>query len=153
MNSCKTTALLGWLISLFMTQRPGSVPGLFFSRKETHVLANPHRFEMRYAFAIDDFLQYENLFINAVRWKQAQHGLSQHFICGIAEDGFRAMIPACNDAVHGLADDGVVGGLNDSVEIAVGCVGMCLVIFGPYWVDSDSFNDVRKLLRHEVGSY
>ena len=47
------------------------------------------------------------LLLEAVHGQEALDGLADHFLGGVSEDFFRACVPAGDDALHVLADDGV----------------------------------------------
>ncbi len=47
---------------------------------------------------------------------EAENGLADDFFGGVAEHALRAVVPGADDAVEVLADDGVVGGIDDGGE-------------------------------------
>ena len=64
---------------------------------------------MIHAFASADFIENVFFLVLAVRWDDPRDGRPQHLARGIPENLFSTFIPARDDAVQVLADDGVVG--------------------------------------------
>ena len=68
---------------------------------------------MAHAFPARNPRQHVRLLVNTVRREQHQHRLPDSLGRRVAEDALRAGIPARDDPVECLADDGVVGGRHD----------------------------------------
>src|ERR1700748_457601 len=68
------------------------------------------------AFAAPNPLQDPRLFMLTIRRNQRQDRLADDFISGVAEEPFGGCVPTGDDDVESLADDGVIGRLDDSGE-------------------------------------
>src|SRR5205823_5910242 len=73
------------------------------------VLASPHRLEMVNPLAPPKPGQNLVLFVQSVSGKEHGYRPADHLLRPIAEDGFGAPVPARDDPVQILADNGVVG--------------------------------------------
>src|SRR5882724_5261429 len=87
------------------------------------VLAKAVGFEMNDRFAFGDTTENVSFLGPTIRWQQHIHVTADGFGDGIAEDAFGAGIPAGDDAVEGLANDGVVGGFDDGGQAEIGAMG------------------------------
>ena len=82
------------------------------------VFANTHRLEVLYPFAAPNFFQNDGLFPQPLRRQQPQNGLANHLGGRVAKHAFGSRVPTGNDTVQRLADDGLVGGMNDGLRTA-----------------------------------
>src|SRR5690348_5644482 len=87
------------------------------------ILAAAHRLEMVDALAATETAEDHVLLVQAVRRVDEGDRVSGRFGGGIAEDCFRAAVPAGDNPVEVLADDGVIGGFDDRREIGAGALG------------------------------
>jgi len=74
------------------------------------------RFVVIDGLAAPDARQYSRLFVHAIPRDQDGHRLADGFLGRIAEHPLGAAIPGLDDAVEILADNGVVGRLDDGRE-------------------------------------
>src|ERR1700723_1855332 len=101
------------------------------------------------ALAAPQFLQNPGFLVDVLRRKQDRDRFTDYFRRAIAEHPLGAVVPRRNRSVEGLADNGIVGGLDDGGQIAVHLVRLrariaegllhCLAI-------SDIFDDADKPL-------
>jgi hypothetical protein len=61
-------------------------------------------------------------FLEAIDGDEALDGVTDYFGCGIAEGFFSAVVPTGDDAEGVLADDGIVGSVDDGGELVAGFV-------------------------------
>ncbi|HLI83410.1 MAG TPA: hypothetical protein VKV17_05800 [Bryobacteraceae bacterium] len=86
--------------------------GMIAERRPTDTRFD-HHFEVVDVFACGDLLQDFAFLIQTVRWQQEGHMLTPGFGCGISVNPFRRGISSQDIAIQRLADDRVVGRLND----------------------------------------
>ena len=88
------------------------------------VLAPPNGLEMIDALAtFADGSRMSGLFLNTVRRNQHRDRLADRFPSRIAEQALGAPVPAGDDAVQILADDGVVRGIDNRAQQQDGSLG------------------------------
>jgi len=68
---------------------------------------------MFHALAPPDARQNVGLLIHAIRRKKHQHRFAHDLRCRVAEDLLGAAIPGVDRPIQGLADNGVIGGIDD----------------------------------------
>ena len=71
------------------------------------------------ALAPADASQAVRLLVLPVLGDQHQHRFAHGFLGGIAEQALRALVPALDDAVQILAQNGVIRGFHDGAEMAL----------------------------------
>ncbi len=77
------------------------------------VLAQALRFVARHALALLDALDDEPLLPHALGRQEHRDGSADDFVGGVSEEALGAGAPDANDAVEGLAHDGVLGRCDD----------------------------------------
>ena len=82
------------------------------------------RFEMVDRFSPHDLLHDVALFGKQIRGNHGINALADHFFSGIAEYFFGGGVPADHDAIHVLADDGVIAVFDDLHVVVQGTVLM-----------------------------
>jgi hypothetical protein len=76
----------------------------------------PHRFIMIDAFAAPDALNDDRFLVLAIGGNDDRDRLSDHFLREIAEQALRRPVPTGDDPVDILADDRIIGGVDDRRE-------------------------------------
>ena len=87
---------------------------------ERPVLAQAHRLVVLDALAGPDARQDEGLLVLVVGGDEDGHGLADDLVGRVAEDALGPAVPARDDGVERLGDDGVVGRVDDGRQ-PVGC--------------------------------
>ena len=70
------------------------------------------------ALAATDAVENRGFLILPFQWNQNSDGLADDFFGEVAENPFRTLVPARDEAIKVLADDCVVAGFNDGGEPA-----------------------------------
>ena len=81
--------------------------------EETSVLAHANRFVVVDPFATTDALENHGFFIPPIGGNEDGNRLPYGFLGRIAEEPFRAAVPACDHAVEVFGENGVIGKFND----------------------------------------
>ena len=64
-------------------------------------------------FSAPDALEDRRFLVGHVRRDENGNGFAHHVVTGVAEQAFRPLVPGGDDTVERLADDGILGGLED----------------------------------------
>jgi hypothetical protein len=75
------------------------------------------------ALALPDPPEDGRLLVQMIRRDENRDGLADGLVGGVAEDALGPLVPAHDDAFERLADDGVVGRLDDGREPVGGQLG------------------------------
>jgi hypothetical protein len=81
------------------------------------ILVQSFSFKVVYTGPTHNLFEDMCFFIPALRGKQHQYRLPQHFTLGVTEDGLRPRIPAKDHTVNRFADDGVIRTLHNGLEM------------------------------------
>ena len=76
------------------------------------VLVSPHRFHLDVTSRTNPF-EHQGLFVDTFGRDDKQNRLANRLACGVTEHPFSTGIPRRDDAVEVLAEDGIVGRLDD----------------------------------------
>jgi hypothetical protein len=87
------------------------------------ILVLTQGFEVLDLLSPPDALENLQLLILPVRWNENRDRFADYFFRRISEYPLRALVPAGDNAVEVLADDGVVGGFDDRDEPMSGLLG------------------------------
>src|SRR6266849_7230238 len=80
---------------------------------DASVFPLPRGFIMVDALATANASEDYGFLIEPLRWNEDRNRLADHFFGRVAEQSPRAVVPARDDAVEGLCQDGILGGLDD----------------------------------------
>ena len=90
---------------------------------KTAVLPHPHRFEMGKLAAGSGTIEDRHHFLFPIWRSQSDDVSPDYFLCPVAIDDFRGVVPTGNAAIQGDGKDGVVGGIHDQCEPVSGLFG------------------------------
>src|ERR1035438_6009362 len=78
---------------------------------------NPHGLVVLNCLTLLDPLEEASDFLLSVRWHQKENRLPYNFRGGVAVKPLRTGIPALNNTLDGLAQDGVIRGFHDGGKV------------------------------------
>ncbi len=119
------------------------------------VFGYAHGFEMLDVLSVTDTLQYLRDFVLVIVGRQQRDRPADYLFSRVAVNMFRAFVPVGNDAVQILADDRVLGGIDDQgeamlifPELPVLPVAQLLVRAAQFPFDSYTVADIAYCAEH-----
>src|SRR5690606_15736114 len=104
------------------------------------VLADAHRLEVRDRLSAPDAREHVDLFTQALGWDDQRDRAAGRLLCRVAEEALGAAIPRGDHPRERLADDGVLGAVDDGREPRVG-------LLQPAALSGVAEHDARALYR------